>query len=440
MLSSSAKAGNKGYDFYLQCDSINEALFDNSIINDSIISTYDAESESDTTNNADREAFDMPEGLTADIDSMLNSWQARNLLNVLDCNAEDNNANVSDTVYANRLRALPSIVYMPYNNMVRTCIDRYTSRNRSLVSFMLGMGEYYMPIFEAEIDRMGLPQELKYLPIIESALNPKAVSSASAKGLWQFIFSTGKLYGLKSNNYIDERFDPIKSTRAALHYLKDLYSFLGSWDLAIAAYNCGPGNVKKAILRSGNKTTFWEIYPWLPKETRGYLPGFIAATYIMTYHKEHGICPMEPTIPVATDTIHINRNLHFKQITEVCGGDIEEIRALNPQYLKDIVPGENETYVLRMTHEMISNFIANEDSIYKHKAEEFFPAESIEKMLSQAKSNDGGQGNLIRHKIRSGETLGSIARKYGVTVKQIMRWNNMSNTRIRAGKYLKIYR
>lgn len=295
-------------------------------------------------------------------------------------------------------------------------------------------------MIEEEIDRMGLPHELKYLPIIESAMNPKAKSRMGAKGLWQFMFTTGKQYGLKSNNYIDERFDPLKSTRAALTYLKDLYEMFGNWELAIAAYNCGPGNVNKAIKRSGGKTDFWKIYRWLPKETRGYLPGFIAANYIMTFYEDHGICPMEPNIPVTTDTIHINKNLHFKQIVDICGADIEEIRALNPQFIKDVIPGENETYVLRLRNDMITRFVENEDSIYKHNAEVHFPQVNVEKMLKEAKQNDDGAGNLIRHKIKNGETLGKIAIKYRVTVKQIMKWNNMRNTKIRAGKYLKIYK
>ena len=384
--------------------------------------------------------FDLPEGVIENIDSMLNSWQSRNLLKSTADNNEDwKGITTSDTTYAERLIKMPTIVRMPYNNMVRTCIDRYTTRNRSLVSYMLGMSEFYMPIIEEEIDRQGIPHELKYLPIIESALNPKAVSRANAKGLWQFIFSTAKLYGLRSNNYIDERFDPIKSTKAALRYLNDLYGIFGSWELAIASYNCGPGNVKKAIMRSGGKTDFWEIYRWLPRETRGYLPMFIAANYIMTYHKEHGIYPLEPATPIITDTVVVNKNLHFKQITDICEADIEEIRALNPQYIKDIIPGANEPFVLRLSNSMLTRFIANEDTIYKHRQEEFFPTESLEKMLKQAKDNDDGRGTLKRHKIRRGETLGSIALKYRVTVKQIMKWNNMRNTNIREGKYLKIY-
>ena len=384
--------------------------------------------------------FDIPESMNANIDSLLNSWQARNMLHKLNNDGKERESVVvTDTMYAKRLAALPTIVRMPYNNMVRSCIDRYTKNGRSQVSYLLGISELYFPIIEEEIDRIGVPRELKYLPIIESALNPKATSRMGAKGLWQFMFTTGKLYGLKANNYIDERFDPTKSTTAALLYLKDLYDMFQSWELAIAAYNCGPGNVKKAILRSGGSTDFWKIYPWLPRETRGYLPGFIAASYIMTYYEDHGISPMKPELPIATDTIHVNRNLHFAQIAEVCGVDIEEIRALNPQFLKDIVPGENETYVLRLTNNTTSKFVENEDSIYRHNADKYFPAVNIEKMLKEAKENNGA-GNLIRHKIKNGETLGGIAIKYGVSVKQIMKWNNLKNSNIRAGKYLKIYK
>ena len=304
--------------------------------------------------------FELPESMNADIDSLLNSWQARNMLHKLDCEGVENETvQITDTMYAKRLAALPTIVRMPYNNMVRSCIDRYTKKGRSQVSYLLGISEYYFPIIEEEIDRIGVPRELKYLPIIESALNPKAASRAGAKGLWQFMFHTGKLYGLKANNYIDERFDPVKATSAALHYLKDLYDMFQNWELAIAAYNCGPGNVKKAILRSGGSTDFWKIYPWLPRETRGYLPGFIAASYIMTYYEDHGICPMESELPIAIDTIHINKNLHFNQIVEVCGVDIQELRALNPQFIKDIVPGENETYVLRLTNNTTTKFVEN---------------------------------------------------------------------------------
>lgn len=385
-------------------------------------------------------SYGIPESMNADIDSLLNSWQARNMLRKLECDASGwESIVITDTMYAKRLASMPTIVRMPYNNVVRSCIDRYTKKGRSQVSYLLGISEFYFPIIEEEIDRLGVPHELKYLPIIESALNPKAASRMGAKGLWQFMFTTGKLYGLKANNYIDERFDPIKSTTAALLYLKDLYDMFQSWELAIAAYNCGPGNVKKAIKRSGGNTDFWKIYPWLPNETRGYLPGFIAANYIMTFYEDHGICPMEPNIPIATDTIHINKNLHFKQIAEVCGTDIEEIRALNPQFIKDIIPGENETYILRLTNNTITKFLEKEEEVYNHDVDKYFPKVDIDKMLKEAKENNGA-GNLIRHKIKDGETLGGIALKYKVSVKQIMKWNNMKNSNIRAGKYLKIYK
>lgn len=384
--------------------------------------------------------YELPESMNANIDSLLNSWQTRHILKSPESSTTTRPAAaITDTMYAKRLASMYTIVRMPYNNIVRSYIDRYVNKNRSQVAYMLGAAELYMPIIEEEIDRIGVPHELKYLPIIESALNPKATSRMGAKGLWQFIFTTGKLYGLKTNNYIDERFDPVKSTTAALLYLKDLYEMFQNWELAIAAYNCGPGNVKKAIKRSGGKTDFWEIYPWLPRETRGYLPGFIAANYVMTFYEDHGIHPMEPDIPFVTDTVHVNRNLHFKQIVEVCGTDIEEIRALNPQFLKEVIPGENETFVLRLTNSSITKFVENEDSIYNHEREKYFPNSDVAKMLQEAKQNNGA-GNLIRHKIKSGETLGSIALKHRVSVKQIMKWNNMQNSKIRAGKYLNIYK
>lgn len=385
--------------------------------------------------------FDIPESMSTDIDSLLNSWYARHLLKALDCEAKTVDAkSISDSTYATRLYKLPTIMEMPYNNVVRQYIDRYSTRNRALVSYMLGISEFYMPMIEETIDRYNLPKELKYLPVIESALKPKAVSRAGAKGLWQFMFGTSKLYGLKSNNYIEERFDPVKSTDAALRYLLDLHKIFNSWDLAIAAYNCGPGNVKKAIKRSGGKNDFWGIYRYLPRETRGYVPAFIAANYIMTYHAEHGICPMEPNIPIATDTLQITKNLHFSQIADLCNIDIEEIRAINPQYVRDIVPGENEACTVRLPHETISRFIELGDSVYSYKEDTFFPRDKVEKMLKEAKANDAGYGDLIRHKIRNGETLGGIARKYRVSVRQLRKWNNIKGSNIRAGKHLKIYR
>ena len=426
-------------------DSLLMDLLDLQIVNDSSEIEYDiplSAIEHGVIMDEDSVIFDLPEGMDVNIDSLLNSWYAQNLIKSLNCDSHDVSPKTfSDSIYAQRLYIMPTLMEMTYNSVVRQYIDRYSTKNRALVSYMLGMAHYYMPIIEEAIDKYNMPHELKYLPVIESALKPKAVSHAGAKGLWQFMFGTSRLYNLKSNNYIEERFDPIKSTDAAMRYLRDLYNLFGRWDLALAAYNCGPGRIKKAIIRSGGKNDFWDIYRYLPRETRGYVPAFIAANYIMTYHAEHGICPMEPDIPVVTDTLHITKNLHFEQVAELCNVPIAEIRAINPQYVRDIVPGENEPCVLRLRNETITRFLMLGDSIYHYNEEKYFPKDKVEKMLKDAKSNsEWGSGGLIRHKIRSGETLGGIARKYRVSVKQLKKWNNLKNSNIRAGRYLKIYK
>ena len=383
--------------------------------------------------------FEIPESMMLDIDSLMNNWQSRTLLQMLANDSVYEVQPVNDSIYADRLDRLPSIIEMTFNDVTKQFIERYANRNRRLVSNMLGLSAFYMPMIESALDSYNMPQELKYLPIIESAFNPKAVSRVGAKGLWQFMFQTGKLYGLKVNSYIDERFDPLKSTHAAIRYLRDLHKFFQSWDLAIAAYNCGPGNVKKAIIRSGGKTNFWGIYRYLPRETRGYIPAFIAVNYIMNYYEEHGILPMQPSLPIATDTIHVNKNLHFSQVSELCSIDIEAIRAMNPQYIRDIIPGKSETYILRLPNETITSLLNLGDSVYKHKEEVFFPPTQLSQLEKEVKLNNGGRGSGKRHKVRNGETLSTIARKYGVSVKQIMRANGMKNTQIRAGRYINIY-
>jgi membrane-bound lytic murein transglycosylase D len=380
-----------------------------------------------------------PQSFETDSQKLLENWYVRNYTSVDDSHSKTSDVEVEDEVIIRRLQQMPTIIEMPFNDVVKSYIKRYTKHGRAQLSAMLGLSHYYMPIFEQALEAEGLPLELKYLPVIESALDPNAVSSSGAAGLWQFILVAAKGVGLEVNSLVDERRDPYLASEKAAGLLKDLYQIYGDWHLAIAAYNCGPGNVKKAILRSGGSTDFWKIYPWLPRETRGYLPGFIAASYIMTYYEDHGICPMKPELPMAIDTIHVNKNLHFNQIVEVCGADIQELRALNPQYLKDIIPGENETYILRLTNNTTTIFVENEETVYKHNADKYFPKANIEKMLKEAKENNGA-GNMIRHKIKNGETLGSIAIKYRVSVKQIMKWNNLKNSNIRAGKYLKIYK
>ena len=383
--------------------------------------------------------FDVPESMMLNIDSLMNNWQSRTLLQLLESDSVYEILPVNDSIYADRLNRLQTIIQMTYNDVTKQFIERYVNRHRRLISNMLGLSTYYMPMIENALDKYNMPQELKYLPIIESAFNPKAVSRVGAKGLWQFMFKTAKSYGLKANSYIDERFDPLKSTHAAIRYLRDLYNFFQSWDLAIAAYNCGPGNVKKAIIRSGGKTNFWQIYRYLPRETRGYIPAFIAANYIMNYYEEHGITPMQPTLPIATDTIHVSKNLHFSQVAELCDIEMEALRAMNPQYIRDIIPGKSETCVLRLPNETITNMLTLGDTIYKHKQEQFFPENQLAQLEKSVKLNDGGRSYSKRHKVRNGETLSTIARKYGVSVKQIMKANGMRSTRIRAGRYINIY-
>ena len=375
------------------------------------------------------------ESMSGELDSLLGSWYAQTYLMVdTTCTATATNPTFSDTVYTERLANLPCLVQMVYNQPVRSSIDRYATKLRHQVSYMLGMMQYYEPIIEQALDVHGVPNELKYLPVIESALNPVAVSRAGATGLWQFMYSTGKLYGLKQNSLVDDRRDPVKATWAAAKHLRDLYDRFGDWSLAIAAYNCGSGNVNKAIYRSGGKTNFWDIYYYLPRETRGYVPAFIAATYIMTYHAEHGICPMESKLPIATDTIMVNRLLHFDQIAAVCDIDMETLRGLNPQYREDVIPGKFLPGALRLPEDKIRTFILSGDSIYNYDREKYFSEEKVKTLKNQA-TNSG----FIYHKIRSGETLSTIARRYRVTVNELKRWNGLRTSRIVAGKRLKIY-
>ena len=394
-----------------------------------------------------REVIDLPKSMTYPVDSLLNDWKAKNYIDLgKDCSTSTVNPEFSDSVYIDRLSRMPTVMEMPYNEIVRKFIDMYAGRLRNQVAFMLSACNFYMPIFEEALDTYGLPLELKYLPIIESALNPSAVSRAGASGLWQFMLNTGKIYGLESNSLVDERRDPIKATWAAARYLKDMYAIYQDWNLVIAAYNCGPGTINKAIRRAGGKTDYWEIYNYLPKETRGYVPAFIAANYVMTYYCKHNICPMETNIPDATDTVQVNRNLHFEQIADVCGIGMDELKSLNPQYKKNIIPGDSKPQTLRLPINSISTFIDKQDTIYAHRSAELFKNRrtvSVADTRSKARGSKGkssSQGDVTYHRIRNGETLSTIARKYGVTVNQIKSWNGLRSTKINAGKRLKIYK
>jgi len=331
------------------------------------------------------EVIEFPEAMTYDLDSLLNVYMAKTYLDEpQDCNMKDVNPEYSKEDYVDRLYRMPCVMEMAYNDVVQKFIDRYSGRLRRSISYMLGASNFYMPIFEEALEMYQLPLELKYLPIIESALNPKAVSRVGAAGLWQFMPGTGKQYGLKLNSLVDERRDPVKSSQAAARYLRDLYKIFGDWNLVIAAYNCGPENINKAIRRANNVTSlkgpdgeplpvvkdYWHIYPYLPRETRGYVPAFIAANYIMTYYSLHNICPMTTRLPAKTDTVMVSRNVHLEQVAEVVGLNIDLLRSLNPMYRRDVVPGATEPSALRLPLADVSRFLDLEDSVYVYKASE----------------------------------------------------------------------
>lgn len=331
----------------------------------------DEEDEITVTDDKGREeVIEFPEAMTYDLDSLLNLYMSKTYLEEDDCNMRDINPVYSKEDYINRLLRLPTVMEMVHNEVVQKFIDRYSGRLRHSISYMLGASNFYIPIFEEALEAYQLPLELKYLPIIESALNPKAVSRVGASGLWQFMIGTGKQYGLQVNSLVDERRDPIKSSYAAARYLNDLYKIFGDWNLVIAAYNCGPENINKAIRRSNGNKDYWEIYPYLPKETRGYVPAFIAANYIMTYYSLHNICPMSTRLPAKTDTVMVNKNVHLEQVAEVIGINIDLLRSLNPMYRRDIIPGATEPYALRLPLTEVGKFIDLQDSVYNYKVDE----------------------------------------------------------------------
>lgn len=347
-----------------------------------------------TDNDGKEEAIDVPEAMNFEVDSLLNLYYSKTYLQPdNDCNLKDENVTYPKDVYIERLKRLPNVMEMPYNDIVQKFIDRYTGRLRHSVSYMLGASNFYTPIFEEALEAYGLPLELKYLPVIESALNPQATSRVGAAGLWQFMVATGKQYGLEVNSLVDERRDPVKSSYAAAQYLRDLYKIFGDWSLVIAAYNCGPENINKAIHRANGEADYWKIYPYLPRETRGYVPAFIAANYVMNYYCEHNICPMRTQLPAKTDTIIVSRDVHLKQIAEVCGVDIDELRSLNPQYRRDIVNGSNKPSVIRMPATMTNTFIANEDSIYNYQAETLFTRRSLVEVDNSSKVSSSSKSS-----------------------------------------------
>ncbi len=395
-----------------------------------------------------KEVIAFPEAMGYELDSLLNLYMARTYLDADEkCQMKDENPVFEKEVYIDRLGRLPTIIELPHNDVVQQFIDRYSGRLRHSVSYMLGASNFYMPIFEEALEAYDLPLELRYMPVIESALNPTAVSRVGATGLWQFMLATGKQYGLEVNSLVDERRDPIKASYAAAHYLSDLYKVFGDWTLVIAAYNCGPDQVNKAIRRSDGKRDYWQIYPYLPKETRGYVPAFIAANYIMNYYCEHNICPMRTRLPAKTDTIMVDKNIHLEQIAAVCDIDIEQLRALNPAYRRDVIPGASELSCLRLPQTEVGEFIDKQDSVLNYKAGELLSKRNVVAVAKASGSPSGSKGGKARRSsrsraryvtVRSGQTLSHIAKKYGTTVSKLRRLNGIKGSNIRAGKRLRV--
>ena len=364
------------------------------------------------------------------LDSIVHDYYLEKAFTI-DCERIDSEAvYFSDSVYMARLQSMPHVMEMTYNRVVKSCIERY-ARCPKDVGYMLGIGNtYYFPMFEEALNKYDVPLELKYLPVIESALNAKAKSPVGAMGLWQFMVGTGKIYGLEVNSMVDERRDPRKASDAAARFLADLYKLYGDWHLVIAAYNCGPGNVAKAIRIANGKRNFWEIYPYLPRETRSYVPLFIAANYIMNFYEEHNMCPATPLFSYTTDTVMISDRVHLQQIAEKLNIPLDELKFLNPQYRYDIIPGNIKPYPLVVPFEHINSYALNRDSILAYKPE----------LAKREIKFEPSEGEVIYYKVKSGDTLGGIAKKYRVSVKNIQKWNKLKSTTIRIGQKLKIYK
>ncbi len=377
--------------------------------------------------------FTIPSEFDSVMDSLLYTYYSKHAKKGKCKHFSSENPYYPDSTYLKRLRMLPNEMDMPYNNSIRSFIDLYTERRRGTTEKILGLGKYYFPIFEDILNEYNIPLELKYLAVIESALNTSATSRVGAAGLWQFMPSTGKMYGLEVNSLVDERRDPIKSTHAAALYLKDLYRIYNDWSMAIAAYNCGPGTVNRAIRRSGGKRDFWSLYPYLPAETRSYVPIFIAANYVMNYYPQHNLCPAEIEMPVYTDTVHVEKRVNFKNISEILQIPIEDLRVLNPQYRKDIVP---EGYTLNLPTHYSAKYISMKDSLmaYSRNLEQLDQLSADERFEKQEIKRSA---NKI-HQVKKGETLSGIAKRYGVTVANIKKWNGLRNHIVKPGQRLTI--
>jgi membrane-bound lytic murein transglycosylase D len=360
-------------------------------------------------------------------------------------NFESQIQSIPDSIFIQRLTTLNSLIDLSYNASVKNMIEFYAQRIRSKVEVMLGLSNYYFPLIEQILDRYQMPIELKYMAIIESALNPKAFSRAGASGLWQFMYGTGKTYGLEVTSYVDERRDPVKSTEAAARYLNDLYNIYKDWHLVIAAYNCGPGNINRAIARSGGKRDYWSIYYRLPRETRGYVPAFISAAYIMNYYKYHNLVPRVPAFQSVSDTVMVNNFIHFDQLAKTLNLNIETLRELNPMYKKDIIPAKKEhAYPLVLPLEIITRFIESEKEVYAFNREVYFPnnkiKEPVNNQVTQTTSKPSTEGKTkVFYTVKTNEVIGMIAGWFNVRTSDLKYWNNIRGNLIRSGQKLAIY-
>jgi peptidoglycan lytic transglycosylase D len=383
------------------------------------------------------------EKISADLDSLVNSYYVKMALLNNPENFSDDTAGIEypDTVYKNRLDRLNSIIRLPFNSIIRNHIHVYTIKQRDKFSAVLGVKNYYLPMIEDIFDSYGLPAELKYMAVIESALNPNAVSRAGATGLWQFMYSTGRLYGLTINSVVDERRDPVKSTHAAAKYIKDLYNIYKDWILVIAAYNCGPGNVNKAIRRSGNNKDYWQIYYRLPRETRGYIPQYVAATYAINYYPEHNIRPLAVNIPVATDTIIIRKDIHLAQISEVMKIPYGELRALNPQYRTGLIPGSSKPLALTLPVSHLGDFIDLHDTIRSYKPDVYLNSTTriVDPIRSTYVPADIKGKTRLVYTVKEGDNLGFIAEWYHAGLSELRYWNNIYRNTIYIGQRLVVY-
>ena len=381
--------------------------------------------------------------ISRDLDSLVNSWYIKKVYES-GTRQFDNLVPIpefSDSVYIDRLGRINSIITLPYNNIIRNHIHVYTSRQADKFRVILGLQDFYFPMIEDIFGQYGLPSELKYMAVIESALNPNAVSRMGATGLWQFMYSTGRMYGLTMNSVVDERRDPVKSTHAAARYLRDLYQIYNDWILVIAAYNCGPGNVNKAIARSGHKKDYWDIYYRLPRETRGYIPQYVAALYSMTYNTEHNLSPLPVNLPLAIDTIMVTRDIHLTQISAVMGIEYSELRALNPQYRTGLIPGRTKPSSLTLPMENVGEFIYLHDTIQAYKANVYLATtnNSSNPASSSFSAPDiKGKSKLI-YTVKSGDNLGYISEWYRVPLSELKYWNNIRSNTIVVGQKISVY-